>query len=835
MQHLLALLLFVLSLFIQYRDCVQRALFIGLLFVFIQTAQARGPYWMPKRVLGSAELRWSDVKILQVPGSRTERLDAAIGDFVGAAQDRGLNFEVIERTGHFSKNSLVLQRVDGASGIGGGFTLRREGSRAFLRASNEAGWVNGLYTLADRAFGARWYWPEEIGYELVSVFDDTVPTRGLRVRPSFVQRRLHPVGTAFARRNRLKGVYSFNHNLARIFTPEVFQTTPEAFAEIGGKRAQPRKSAKYDPQPNFTSEAAVRLSAEAARDFFDAHPEANSFSLSINDNSLFDESAATEAVVAPLEYFRGLPNYTDLVFGYMNAVAEEVFRDPAYWNSADGAPRYLTALAYYWTEQSPSFKLHPRVMPVLTADRAQWHDPIFRREDRALIERWAGSGAERIATWDYYFGAPYPYPRQFTEQISESIPFLHDQGIDVFFSQLPSLWGLDGPKAWLSAQLLWDADQDSAVLQEEYFLSFFGAAAEPMRAFYELAERRRSRTAGAAKWIKFYKDEAGIELFDAATMRKLRDYLESAAGLVTDDGRRAERVAIVSQVFAFSEAYHAYQVARRALVESSFQALQSATNRDATTLASAWTELESCNSNLQKVRAELKAEPLHKALSAFDRIFQSDPRPLALAAIAESKVVALDFLDEDAAALLGRFRGVGLETSDGSELIDNSTLRHSGSERRNFLGPEIPVMPGWNIKYRAAEGLDVRSARGTIEAGLFIHNADIVSVDQRVPVLGERVYLLEIEADWRVSPDNRTWVQLFWRDSSDSKLRTDLLLRLPSVGSGKSGTWRFILGSPTHAEKLKLLLVTNRQYPGDFLELKRLSLKDLGSLPVQTR
>ena len=141
-------------------------------------------------------------------------------------------------------------------------------------------------------------------------------------------------------------------------------------------------------------------------------------------------------------------------------------------------------------------------MPVLTSDRAQWHDPSYRAEDMALIQRWMDSGAERVATWDYYFGSPYPYPRQFTEHIAESIRYLSDVGVDVFFSQLPSIWGLDGPKAWLAAQLLRDPSQDAGVLLEEFYREFFGAAGAPVREFYEVAEAVRSVREGAARWIR---------------------------------------------------------------------------------------------------------------------------------------------------------------------------------------------------------------------------------------------------------------------------------------------------------------------------------------------
>ena len=187
----------------------------------------------------------------------------------------------------------------------------------------------------------------------------------------------------------------------------------------------------------------------------------------------FDESHRTEQAVAPLRYFRQRPDYTNLVFAFMNAVAVEVFDTAGLWQTPSGKPRYVTALAYFWTEQSPAITQHPRVMPVLTSDRAQWHDPAYRAEDRALIQRWAESGAERLATWDYYFGAPYPYPRQFNQWIDESLKYLHAQGVDVF-SQLPASWGLDGPKAWLAAQLLWDPGQSAEVLLDEFYTHFFG-------------------------------------------------------------------------------------------------------------------------------------------------------------------------------------------------------------------------------------------------------------------------------------------------------------------------------------------------------------------------
>lgn len=806
------------------------ALVAGLLLLGSPVSAARGPSWKLERIPGSSQLSWAAIRYLVLPEGGAPELAPAVEDFIRVAEDRGLQLEVLEGGVRAPKNSLVLLRSE-AGWLRGhdGFSSRRKGNRFMIEGADSAALANGLYTLASREMGARWYWPDELGYELVGKAAAKLPDRPQRVRPSFVQRTLHPVTTDYGRRNRLNRKYAFNHNLARIFGPEVYREHPEAFSQISGQRRAPRSSAKFDPQPDFTAAATVRLSAEAARVHFDAQPEATSFSLSINDNSLFDEGLATETMVSPLNYFRELPNYTDLVFDYMNAVAEQVFADPAYRFTASGDPRYLTALAYYWTEQSPSFPLHPRVMPVLTSDRAQWHDPAYRAEDRALIRRWARSGAERIATWDYYFGAPYPYPRQFTRWIGESIPYLRSQGVDVFFSQLPSLWGLDGPKAWLATQLLWDARQDADQLLEEYYTHFFGEGAGPMRDFYETAEIHRDREEGASKWIKFYKDEAGIELFDAATLRRMRQALDRAAAAVADDPRRAARVAVVSEIFAFTEAYQAYQAARGRLVSRSLDA--PATGDAGPELEAAWAGWLEAGAELRGVREALKGDPMHQQLAYFDRIAQSDPRPLALAAFAGAAAGALEGLSVADQQVLTTLRDWRAGRLLARAVNSNGALTHRGQAARNFLGPELPEMDGWRIEYRPSERLQIVAAEGAEGHGLRVSGADIVSLQQMVPVLGEQIYLLEVEAAWRVSPDNRTWVQLIWEDFSGEKLRVDVPLRLPTTLEARSGVWRLALQAPVNAYTLKAGITTNRQYAGDFLELRRVEVKVLQPAP----
>ena len=140
------------------------------------------------------------------------------------------------------------------------------------------------------------------------------------------------------------------------------------------------------------------------------HPEQESFALGVNDALIFGESPETLALIGrtallrPAErdyegqapggglttWFRERPDYSNLVFTFMNRAADELSRTHP--------QKYLGALAYYWAENAPDFRLNPQVIPFLTADRAQGYDPKFWKEEMDLQERWArAAGAAQLS------------------------------------------------------------------------------------------------------------------------------------------------------------------------------------------------------------------------------------------------------------------------------------------------------------------------------------------------------------------------------------------------------------------------------------------------------
>ncbi len=705
------------------------------------------------------------------------------------------------------------------------------GERMYLRARHPEALVHGIYRYAHTVLGARWYLPGDEGLFFSSRHPKEAVGGRLPVvqEPAFVQRHVGTPQWSFYRRNALNQPYRFNHALSDIFDRPLFETNPEFFARRGdGREYEPTGSRKYDAQPHLALPEVADLAAEAALDYFAAHPEARSFSLATNDNVRFDESAATRALVEPISYFRGLPNYTDLVFTFMNRVAERVFDEGGAWETPDGEPRYVTALAYYWAEAAPTFPLHPRVMPVLTADRAQWRDPEYREEDKALIEAWSRSGAERIGTWDYYYGAPYPYPRQFNQWIIESIRHLAENGVDVFYTPMPYMLAYDGPKAYLAAQLLWDPWQDVDVLLDEFYESVFGPAASSMRDYYESFEQRREARDGPGQWIQFYLDEAGIGQFSLEFIEAMEALLVHGAEEAAGHPEVRSRIEAVRRDFEITRIYARLQAARRA-VATGLEGRPDATMLEAI-------------QSLTQARATLreKLEPLH-AIERYEYNFrllkdtaQSDPIPAALGALArhgrsEDDERLRDYLTEAQYAAVLRLRGI-LDKPLPAPVNANSKL-WNGTPRDDgrYLFPQpMPQLRGWAIDLRPSELLELEAADRPLQRGLRVSGADIVSFFSDVAVEVGRDYLLRTVLAYRASPDNRTRLNLVWYDSDGKRLASKVYFQAPVEWDGREAPREADLlvpvRAPEKAARVRIRFSASRQYAGDFLELRQVEL-----------
>src|SRR5690625_2998591 len=434
-----------------------------------------------------------------------------------------------------------------------GFRMWKRGERLILRGKTSIATQYAVTTFLEDFGGIRWYMPTELGEHIPEKMSELPGTIDRMEEPDFLARRWSGLTTPndpWGRRNKTGPRDAFHHRLHQYFTEEIYDLRPDFFLMMRGERMRPDDSLRgHNLQICFGNPDAAKFAARKAAEFFDANPDAMSFSLGMTDTEAICECSLCQDLVDPEKTFRQRPDYSDLVFTFMNRAAEELAKTHP--------DKYLGCLAYHWAENVPSFPVHPKVMPYLTADRSQWRDTGFQEEDRSLMARWMTAGPERVGIYDYYYGSSFVIPRIFTELTDASLKHAAEVGIDGFYGEIGAIWSLDGPKAWLASQLLWDISKDRETLLADYYQNFFGSAASPMRSFFERSEELWMEQGGPVFWLKFYHDFAQLELFPREVISELRGYLAEAKELA-EEGRIRDRVEFFSDGFRLTELYSDY-------------------------------------------------------------------------------------------------------------------------------------------------------------------------------------------------------------------------------------------------------------------------------------
>lgn len=374
-------------------------------------------------------------------------------------------------------------------------------------------------------------------------------------------------GEAWGAHNGLTPSLRFSHNLGRVFPPALFDKHPEFFPEENGKRIRPSPGTQWW-HPDLGREDVAAHAADVADVYFREHTEAVSFALGVNDGLTFGDSREMRAWTTPIRWFRKRPDFSNLVFTFMNRVAVHT--------AGKHPDKYLGALAYYWCEDAPDFPVDPHVIPFLTADRSQGYNSDFVTEDQALQTRWVAalkkgaaryqqSGGEsppiRIGVYDYIYGSGFLLPRFHPHLLAAHLRYVRRLGFTDYYAEVYPNWGLDGPQPWLVAQLLQDPDQSADKLLDEYYRRYFKEAAGPMRRFYERCETQWMNQSGPSYWLKYYRNEEQAVLFPREVCRELRGYLDQAMGLAKKPIVQA-RLQQVSDAFGVTERFVAMQDAR---------------------------------------------------------------------------------------------------------------------------------------------------------------------------------------------------------------------------------------------------------------------------------
>jgi hypothetical protein len=662
---------------------------------------------------------------------------------------------------------------------------------AVLVCTLAAGWL--AWRAAPRAETARWFMPGPLGHE-----------PGRRPPPpgdaAYLTRAMSGVSHLdrglWARRNGLTPSMRFIHNLRRVFPPEAWAVHPEFLPEIGGRREVPDPNLGYW-NPDLGNPAFAEWAAARAAEHFAANPAARSFALGTNDGVVFGESADTRRWVFPPRYFRRQPDYSDLVFGFMNRVAERI--------AGDWPDRHLGALAYLWAENIPSFPVHPQVLPYLTADRSQGYDAAFREEEQALQRAWGRAGPRRLGIYDYVYGKGFLVPHYHPTLLAENLRHARAAGFTDYYGATHANWGLDGPQPWLVAQLLQDPAQDATALLDEYFRRYFRAAGPAMRLFFARCERVWLEQSGPPYWLKHYRDETQLDLYPAPVRAELRAHL-AAAALAAEQARdrlAAARVEWVAAAWGLSERLAAMHEARTALVTAVLRrGPAEAVARGAEDFAQARAEAGVYDAWLRRERPGAIGPA-----SELADFLRHDPRPLAAAYLADAG---------------------GRATAPGAERLHGPGWKGVRQPALVIAGltyaPERP--PGWagsTLPWQDWTETWTETPAGPV---LRLEHQKQTSLYQWVQVKAGEPLRVRLEARGNFSPTARLELRLTWLTAGEPGAETTESLRLPP---GEWPDWVALAGDwtvPPDTVWLRVLVAVANQQDGDWVELRGISVRE---------
>lgn len=364
------------------------------------------------------------------------------------------------------------------------YIIRSDGQQLLIAGGGARGTLYGVMGYLSDYLNCRWYTREVVKTPVQKTI--TLSKIEDRQKPTFVYREAwykEAYDPGWAMHNRLNPsikpvpdslggsyiTYPFAHTAMQLVPSEkYFATHPEYFAEVKGKRL-PGKHI----QLCLTNPDVLKIATTQVFNWIKEHPEANVFSVDQSDGEGNCECMHCKAI----DDREGSPSGSLLTF--VNQIADTVGKVHPEIK--------IQTFAYAYTEVPPktirpadnvTIRLcHYNYCSAHAMDGCLNHKPF-----RDRFEAWKKI-AKRISIWDYYTDFAHylmPYPN--FENFKNDIKWYADRGVEGVFAQgnnVPSDGGgeFSELRAWVIAQLLWNAQKDPQALVDEFVTNVYGKAA----------------------------------------------------------------------------------------------------------------------------------------------------------------------------------------------------------------------------------------------------------------------------------------------------------------------------------------------------------------------
>lgn len=435
--------------------------------------------------------------------------------------------------------------------------IKTDGENLLIYGGSEQSLQNAVYVFLEKFLNCRWYAPDTsiIPKEKKLVLNpiDYEYTPDIRVRT--VHSKLFYKHPEFAAANRVNNTsFPFFVPEARVhtfqnFIPEhlYFDAHPEYYALRNGKRL-PTQLCLTNP------EVFSRVNEKVAA-LFDKYPEAEVISVSTNDNQQYCQCDQC----SHMDEKEGSPAGT--LIHFVNKIA------------ANFPHKIISTLAYQYTRKPPRIKPRENVLITLCSIECDRSGPIEEKcTDFANDLRAWSTLASNVRIWDYttqFTNFLAPFPNLYTLQ--DNIQLFRDNKSKWVFEQHsnnPSeLFEL---RSYITAQLLWDPDQDFDALLKDFLEGYYKAAAPYINAY--ITTIHNALKADDNFFLFLYGDpsQAFDVYLDPSLLEKYAQYFDQAEKAVADDKTLLNRVrtARLGVDFASLEASRKNLNARFQLIDS---------------------------------------------------------------------------------------------------------------------------------------------------------------------------------------------------------------------------------------------------------------------------
>ena len=421
-----------------------------------------------------------------------------------------------------------------------------------LGAFGEAGTLYGAYRLLEEVCGIRWYMPGDLGTVIPKRRTINTGKISLSVSPDFEYR--YPwfcnfaESEADARWFRRAG-FGAPAPAQCIDSFAMFlkhkEAHPEYFALIGGQRDFTNLSCiTGGGNLCLSNPGLVRQCVADIRDYFRANPSQSTFPLSPNDGmTKVCECPDCRKQVDPGQGEAG--RFSNVVWSFIDKVARGV---------AKACPgKFVGAIAYerYNTPPTRIARLSPNIAVMICQSRSSFVDPKRRAEARRAIDGWR-TRATRVYLWEYYLFSWPPmrgFPVFFPHLLARDLASLKGVSRGEFIeaeSGVGGTSGMDCPgmahvNLYLTARLMWRADQSVDALLEEYYSAFYGPARKPMKAFWTAAEEA---------WTARGASGNPINIYTRSDLARLASCLDQAVAATPEGSDYRKRVELIRDEFA---------------------------------------------------------------------------------------------------------------------------------------------------------------------------------------------------------------------------------------------------------------------------------------------